>query len=472
MRLEAARAGMRVGGIRARLAQTAAAERAYGQAIGVLNGLVSDRPAERDYRDALAQAHLELAAVFRTEERWTESEREIQGAAALWDALAREQPAIASYRSKLGDAHGRLGDQYQIQGRVNEAEAAIGQALVIADRLAREYPEVNAYQESLATILSAFGKLQTNRLDDWPGANVSLQRAVEIGEKLARDQPGVTKYQLGLGVNLGTLGYVLALEKKFPQAEAAVNRSIAILEKLAADHPEDMNIAGARARSYWRMKAVLSQRGDHQAALETSGRLIEMLRLLARRDPNNLRIGRRELWEALAERAESWTRLGRLTESLADFQEARELTHGTEDEELFRAFSALTKARLGDLSESALQRDRLRDTVMAGSDKSGKKYSYWMLFYDAACLHAALAKHALEDPGTPPVRRRQLAQPDLERVLDLLEKARSDGEFKGMVRLDEVRRERLLDPLRDDPRFQRLISLMMDLEFPDDPFRP
>ena len=36
-----------------------------------------------------------------------------------------------------------------------------------------------------------------------------------------------------------------------------------------------------------------------------------------------------------------------------------------------------------------------------------------------------------------------------------------------MIHLDEIRKERLLDPLRSHPRFQ---LLMMDLAFPDDPF--
>ncbi len=38
-----------------------------------------------------------------------------------------------------------------------------------------------------------------------------------------------------------------------------------------------------------------------------------------------------------------------------------------------------------------------------------------------------------------------------------------------MIRLDEMRKESLLDPLRTNPRFQ---LLMMDLAFPDDPFAP
>ena len=196
MRLEAARAGMRTGGIRSRLGNTAAAEQADLQALDILSGLVSGYPAEPAYRDALALAHQELGAVFRNQNHWPESEREIKAAAALWDALAAERPQIAAYRSKLADAHGRLGDQYQIQGRVKEAKAAFRQALDLADRLAQEQPEASAYQESLAAILQAFARLEANRLHDNPGAIASDQRAVGIMEQLAQDHPEMTKYQL------------------------------------------------------------------------------------------------------------------------------------------------------------------------------------------------------------------------------------------------------------------------------------
>jgi serine/threonine-protein kinase len=470
LRLEAARAGLRVGAIRSRLGQTAAAEQADRQALEILNGLVSERPAEPGTRDTLAQAHQALGAVFRDEQLWPESEREIKVAAALWDVLAREQPELAAYRSKLADAHGRLGDQYQIQGRVKEAEAAFRRALDIADRLARENPEVNAYQESLATILHAFALLQANKLHDNPGLVASLQRAVEITGKLARDHPEMTRYQLALGNHLGSLGDGFARERKFPRAEEAVQRSIATLEKLAADHPQDLKISEALANAYHQMNRVNGSRSDGHSSLEWAGREIQVLRFLARRDPRNRWIGRRELSMALGDRGESWMHLGRFTEALADFQEALDLAHenGDKEEEMFRAFHVLTRARQGDLSELALLGDQVRDILKVGTGNGGETiYNYWMLYYDAACVHAALGQLALQDQRTPPAERRQLSDRELERALELLDKARSSGEFKEMIHLDEVRREMLLDPLRSDPRFQLLI---MDLAFPENPF--
>jgi hypothetical protein len=147
------------------------------------------------------------------------------------------------------------------------------------------------------------------------------------------------------------------------------------------------------------------------------------------------------------------------------------ITQGTRYGELFRAFHTLPRARLGDLSAVALLGDQVRETVRSGTGREAviKYPDYYMIYYDGACIHAALAHLALQDRGKPPETRQRLARPDLERALELLGKARTSGEFQTMIPLDEVRKETLLDPLRSDPRFR---LLMMDVAFPNDPFRP
>ena len=92
VRLEAARAGMRVGSIRSRLGQIDAAEDAYRRAVEVLSGLISDHPAKLVHREALAQAHQELSAVFSSQFHWDQCERELKAAAALWEGLRESIP--------------------------------------------------------------------------------------------------------------------------------------------------------------------------------------------------------------------------------------------------------------------------------------------------------------------------------------------------------------------------------------------
>ena len=105
-------------------------------------------------------------------------------------------------------------------------------------------------------------------------------------------------------------------------------------------------------------------------------------------------------------------RLGRLTEALPDFKEAAELAHsiGSRDEELYRAFHALTKTRLGDLSELALRREEIGATVNAGAGVGFSVYGYTMLFYDAACAtrrwrnwHSRTNKASRPSAGDSPI---------------------------------------------------------------------
>jgi hypothetical protein len=201
--------------------------------------------------------------------------------------------------------------------------------------------------------------------------------------------------------------------------------------------------------------------------LEWAGRAIPLYRYLARRDPSNLQISQTGLSGALAGRAEKLMRLGRHAEAIAEFEEVVVLTKGTRQGELFRAFHALTKARLGDLSALAFVDREIRDTF-TGGQAGARVYSFYaMSCYDAACLFAALAKLSLQDQGRTVAERQRLSHRDLERALDFLDRMRAPGELGKMIPLDEIRNEPLLDPLRSHPRFQ---LLMMDLAFPDSPF--
>jgi tetratricopeptide (TPR) repeat protein len=349
---------------------------------------------------------------------------------------------------------------------VGEVEVELRVARDIADRLTREVPDEVAYQESLARILHIYGNLRVN-VGDLAGSEAALQRAGAIFEKLARDRPDVTKHQLELARYLASLGQIFSKKDKFRQAEEALKRSVAILESLAANHPQDMNISDSLGHNYSLIAELLGTGSDRQSALEWSGRAITLYRSLARRDPHNRKIGLSELSGALATRGEILMRLGRHAEAIADFDEVVGLTKGDRSSELFRAFHALSKARLGDLSALALMDREIRDTFVGGLAGFRVYSIYLMTCYDAACIFAALSKRSLQDQGITVGERQRLSQRALERALDLLDRMRVPGEFGNAIPLDEIRKEPLLDPLRSHPRFQ---DLMMDLAFPDKPF--
>jgi tetratricopeptide (TPR) repeat protein len=294
-----------------------------------------------------------------------------------------------------------------------------------------------------------------------------MERAIAVRDSLARDHPEVPRHRRILGSDLKALGYTFALQRKFPQAEDALKRSVTILEQLATEHPLDIQVAAGLADTYANMMDALLLQGDLRSALEWAGRAIPQKRTVARRDPGNLNVNRTELATTIAARAEILMRLGRHAEALTDFEEILDLTRRTKDGDLYQAFRGVTKARLGDLSALQLLGDQVRETVKVGAGNEGPPaFNYWMTYYDGACIHAALSKLALEQRGRPASERERLARSDLERAMQLLDKARKAAEFR-MIRPDEVRREKLLDPLRSRPDFR---LLMMDVAFPAEPF--
>ncbi len=155
VRLEAGRAGLRVGTIRLQSGKYRSGRASLSPGIPSpeRTGVRLIRPS-RIYRDALAQAHRRLSILFHEQEYWSEAEREIKEAVLLWSALRRRSPRSAEYRSKLADAHSRLCDIYTHQKRYKEAEEELRQALDASEPLARQYPDVTAYQQSLASILA------------------------------------------------------------------------------------------------------------------------------------------------------------------------------------------------------------------------------------------------------------------------------------------------------------------------------
>jgi tetratricopeptide (TPR) repeat protein len=262
------------------------------------------------------------------------------------------------------------------------------------------------------------------------------------------------------------LSYLYLNERKYSQGEEIVRRGIAMGERLAPDHPESAVVA-MRLGNLLQNRGVFEMfAGNQQAALDTECRALGIYHSVLRKDSHN-RWARESCNECLGQVAEILMRQGRHAEALSRLEELVALSDPL-NHEAYLLLQALTRARLGDRSVLLRLGNQARRILRERAGPQPLLYS--LIYYDAACIQAALAQIALQDPGKPLTDRQSAAQPDFERAIELLYQARAAGEFKGtMISLDELRREKLLDPLRNRLRFQ---ILMMDLAFPADPFAP
>jgi tetratricopeptide (TPR) repeat protein len=75
------------------------------------------------------------------------------------------------------------------------------------------------------------------------GARAAVESSLAIRTKLAADHPSVTAYQSALAMSHNSLGKMLGATGELAGARAAVESSLAIWTKLAADHPESPDYA-------------------------------------------------------------------------------------------------------------------------------------------------------------------------------------------------------------------------------------
>ena len=215
---------------------------------------------------------------------------------------------------------------------------------------------------------------------------------------------------------------------------------------------------------WWRREASGGSAGADRLGSQASQTPAAKIAGNCRRDLRNIR------WRALANRAETLVRLGRYSEALADYDELitiqQEAPHVDPEDspQLLGLFQALTKARLGDLSALTRLGEQVRDYSQGQGRLSSRLLDHLLR---CGLRPRGTGTTALQHQTKQLTERQPLAQQDLDRTLALLDQARSTGEFKGMIRLDEIRREPTLDVLRSNRRFQ---LLMMDLAFPDNPF--
>jgi serine/threonine-protein kinase len=212
------------------------------------------------------------------------------------------------------------------------------------------------------------------------------------------------------------MGYKLQLSGKPTEALAAFKRALVIQQKLADANPNVTDLQYWLSRIHEYMGWVLRQTGDLAEALAAFERAIAIAQPLADANPSVTR------WQS---------------------QLAINLS-----------YAGTLKQKAGRTVEAVVSYRRAVAIWMRQSSRT--PYD----LYNLCCSHAKLASLA-DEPGSGITAVEGRAEAD--RAIDWLLQAVAGGYRKLAI----LRTDHDLDPLRSRPDFQ---LLMMDLEFPDDPF--
>ncbi len=304
VRFETAQAYERVAEIQHQLGESEQAEKAYGQAVPLLQGLVNDFPQDQEYRRELALSLHSLGVLWGDTGRLPEEEVAHRNALTIQRKLAEDFPSVPAYRRDLARGMYLLGCKHMFSGRWDPAVDYLTQAAALQQVLTLELPGVPEIRAELAESLV---RLATEK---------STRQAADILEKLLADFPGNPIYRNSLAESY----YFLAERVPRREAEQAIHRAIAIQEKLLADFPKITNNRFDLYRSHLTLARILSQdnRPGEAIAIYRKGLALgEQLAIIPKVDyfRNRLAEGHRDFGGLLVT-------TGRLSEAEPEYQRA------------------------------------------------------------------------------------------------------------------------------------------------------
>jgi serine/threonine-protein kinase len=338
--------------------------------------------------------------------------------------------ALASYREALGLTttgpderlqvvlgltYQRIGRLLEYTGRPTEAAPCFEQAVAIQRKLAETHPDVNAYQVELSNTYQRISHLmvlmgkpaEAARADEW---------ALAIRRRLADADPSNVQFKTDLAQSDEHFGYNLQLIGKAAEAMSAYRRAQALRQELADANPNITELQYLLARSHDHIGWGYRQSGKQAEALAALERAMTIYRKLVDTNRSTI-IMKSRMAFCLASAGGIHLEAGRPAEASASLRQA-----------------AAILERLPTLEPV----DR----------------------YNLACVHGKLAGLATM-PGSGMTAAEE--QAEAERAMHWLRQAVAAG-YRNVALM---RRDADIDPLRSRPDFQ---LLMMDLEFPDDPF--
>jgi serine/threonine-protein kinase len=339
---------------------------------------------------------------------YEEARRLAEDPAATVDADMQLRPVLAR-------AHQGMGNLLRIAGRPAEALASYERALVVQRKLAEAEPSVTQFQRDLAEGLLDMGVYlsQTGK----PAEALTCQeQALMIRQKLAGDGLSVPQSQSDLARSYSEVGYLLQVTGKSAEALAEYEQEQLILQKLVGAHPNVTEFQFQLANSHEDIAWVLRQTGKFAEALAAFDRAIAIYRKLADAHPSVIRF-RSRLAICLGHVGGIHLEAGRPAEAA------------------------------GPVHQAVVIWEQLPQLPPAGH-------------YNLACGHALLARIAVMPASGMTAAE---GRAEAERAMQSLHR----GVAAGYRNVALMRRDPDLDPLRSRDDFQ---LLMMDLEFPDDPF--
>ncbi len=446
VRSEAASAYNRMGSILVLLGNRDEGEKAYRQAVVLLEQLLAEcARRSRPWQQIGRRTHWFRAALphFAT---LASGGGEPPSAVSILDKLANEHPSLLKNRVDLAKSHASLVGLYRQMGKLDQGEQEFRKSMRLLDTLLASDPtnlefltlQARCYQK-LALIYGVQGHTAE--------ARSACQESLAINQRLVRDHPDVVELQKTMAETYNNLGLFYTRDRQHDKAEAAYKQSLALNEAILHDHPKVVEYLVDVGGSYTNMAThVRRTRGSPAESLEWSAKAIRLLEPVLRQDPRDVHV-RMILFDVFMGRGQALLQMNRPEEARKDWRKMVELSAGQSHINM-RLFRPAPLARLGE----HLQASAEIETLLKEGSVQG------MNLYTFAYAYALSSAAAANDVRLSPADRNKLADKYGRRSVELLSQARATGYFQNPARLAHMKEDDDLDAIRDRADFKKLLA--------------
>jgi serine/threonine protein kinase len=450
VRSEAARAYRRVGKIEILLGQPDKGEAAYGQALSLLQELVAESRRDPSFVNELAGVHMDWGLLYHSTQRWPQAEASLQQAVKLLEQLEREHPTFSKHRHTLAETQAKLVSLYRQVGRLEQAEMAFLKCKALSENLLAGDPKdlkaldflAGCYQ-NVALVYGAQG--------DTARAEEACREALARFGQLVRDDPEAVEHRRRLAGTYNNLGLFYARQGQHEKAETAYQQALDHKEAILRDHPKVVAFVVDLANSYTNMATHVRRRSPEEA-LDWGARAIRILEPVLEKDPRYVH-ARMCLFDTLMGRAYALRRLGRDEDMAKEWRRVVEVSEGQSHINM-RLYRPIALVSAGEYARGTAE----IETLLAEGHAHGRH------LYTFAYLHSLSSAAAASDARLSAAEREKLADSYGGRAVELLRQAQAAGHFQNPDRLDHMKQDKDLDPIRSRPDFQGLLAELEGLE--------
>jgi tetratricopeptide (TPR) repeat protein len=434
---------------------TGNAERAIQEALQMRQRLAEQQQGDAAIQSELAASYDSLGELYRSTAKTSEAETAFLQALAIGRKLVEQNPGFPQYQRDLANSHCNLAILYRDLGILEKSEKAHQDALILRRQLAEQHPEVTQYQSELAdschnlgVALSEAGGIvfyETGKMKD---AVKAYDEAIAISRRLATQYPEVPKYRDGLARSLDNRGNAYRAMRDLVEAKKSQEEAYSIFAQLAKQNPEVVSYAIDLGGCCANLGHLDFRMGQMQRAIEWHTKAIASANSVLHKEPRE--VWAREMLSVAHEgRAKALSMLGRHAEALQDCDRALEFDNGR-DRDAIRLTRAQLLARAGDFARAL---DEANDLAQAKSLRGGT-------LYDLAGVYSLSCSAIRRDVKMSQPDTTKRADETAHRALDMLARARDAGFFKDQGKIEEMKKDSSLDPLRGRDDFQKLVAAL------------